>query len=75
MPQLAERLLGAGLDPATPAIAVENATRLDERGIRAPLGRTVAAVAGAGLDGPTLVLIGQVVALGDTIQQAVDLAA
>ena len=75
LPQLAERLLAAGLDPATPAIAVENATRCDERRIRCPLGQIAAAVAGAGLDGPTLVLIGQVVALGDTIQQAVDLAA
>ena len=75
LPLLAERLLTAGLDAATPAIAVENATRSDERRIRASLGGIAAAVADAGLDGPTLVLIGQVVALGDAIRHAVDLAA
>ena len=75
LPLLAVRLLEAGLDPATPAIAVENASRPDERHVRAPLGGIAAAVAEAALEGPTLVLVGQVVALAETIQEAASLAA
>ncbi len=65
LPLLAQRLLAAGMDPATPAIAVENASLPHERRIRAPLATLAAAVAEAGLEGPTLVLIGAVVAFGD----------
>ncbi len=75
LPLLAARLLEAGLDAATPAIAVENASRPDERHIRASLGTIGQAVTDAALDGPTIVLIGQVVALADTLRQATELAA
>ena len=65
LPLLAQRLLEAGLDGATPAVAVENASRPNERRVRGSLGQIAAMVAEAGLDGPTLVLIGAVVAQAD----------
>lgn len=59
LPELVSRLAAAGLDPATPAIAVFNATRPDERRIPAALAALPRAVAdGAAPDGPCLVLYG-----------------
>ena len=49
----------------TPAIAVENATLESERRMPGTLGGIADAVAAAGLTGPTLVLIGAVVAMAD----------
>jgi uroporphyrin-III C-methyltransferase len=63
LPRLAEALLAGGLSPATPAVAIENATLPEERRIHAPLASIGAAVLAAGLAGPTLTLIGEVVAL------------
>ncbi len=65
LPLLAARLLTAGMAPDTPAIAVENATLAGERRMPGTLAGIADAVAAAGLDGPTLVLIGAVVALAD----------
>ena len=63
LPKLVRALLDAGLAPATPAVAVENASLPGERRIEATLSDIAPAVAAAGLAGPTLVLIGQVLAL------------
>ncbi len=65
LPLLTARLLAAGMAPDTPAIAVENATLAHERRMRGTLAGIADAVAAAGLDGPTLVLIGAVVAMAD----------
>lgn len=65
LPLLAARLLAAGMAPGTPAIAVENATLANERQALGTLGSIADLVAAAGLDGPTLVLIGAVVAMAD----------
>jgi len=65
LPLLAARLLAAGMAPDTPAIAVENATLANERRMPGTLAGIADAVAAAGLDGPTLVLIGAVVAMAD----------
>lgn len=52
-----ERALAAGLDPATPALAIANATRPDEQVVAAEIG----ALANAELpEGPTIVMIGSV---------------
>lgn len=70
LPGLAARLLAAGMPPDTPAVAVENASLPGERrlfGTLAGIGRMVAAAAG---DGPTLVLIGEVVALAESVHPA-----
>ena len=65
LPLLAARLIAAGMDPSTPAIAVENASLPGERRLRASLSDIAAIVSDAAIDGPTLVLIGAVVALAD----------
>lgn len=58
MPGLVAQLLASGLPPGTPAVAVENATLPAERRIDARVADLPEAV--AGLEGPTLVLIGTV---------------
>ncbi len=63
LPLLTARLLAAGMAPETPAIAVENATLAQERRMPGTLAGIADAVAAAGLEGPTLVLIGAVVAM------------
>jgi uroporphyrin-III C-methyltransferase len=57
-------LLAAGLDPETPAAAIEAATRPCERHLRAPLARLPDAVKAASLGAPAIVVIGSVAALG-----------
>ena len=57
--QLVENAVAAGLDPATPALAIADATRPNEVMVAAP----VAELANAKLpDGPTIVMIGSVCA-------------
>ncbi len=65
LPLLAARLLAAGMAADTPAVAVENATLPNERRMPGTLAGLAELVAAAGLDGPTLVLIGAVVAMAD----------
>ena len=65
LPLLAARLLEAGMAGDTPAIAVENATLESERRMAGTLAGLADVVAAAGLTGPTLVLIGAVVAMAD----------
>jgi uroporphyrin-III C-methyltransferase len=62
LPLVAQRLIEAGLRAATPAMAVENASRPEERRIVATLGQIAAQVAAARLEGPALILIGMAVA-------------
>ena len=54
----ADNLLAAGIDPDTPSVIVENATRPDERVIRSTVARMAAIVADGGLEGPCVMLIG-----------------
>jgi putative NAD(P)-binding protein len=64
-----------GLPAATPAVAVENATLPDERRIRRALADIAAAVAEAAVEGPTLTLIGDVVALAEVAPHVIRHAA
>ncbi|MDE1145936.1 MAG: uroporphyrinogen-III C-methyltransferase [Azospirillaceae bacterium] len=66
------QLLAAGVSPATPAIAVENATLATERRLPGTLADIAAVVTAANVTGPTLVLVGRVVALRR--REAVELA-
>jgi len=59
---LARRAIAQGLDPATPAVAIANATRASERTIAAPIGAMAEALARTRLDGPVLVMIGRAMA-------------
>ena len=59
------RLMEAGMAGATPAVAVENASRANERRLFGSLAELPEALAAAGFDGPTLVLIGAVVGMAN----------
>lgn len=63
LPALSAQLAAAGLPLDTPAVAVERGTTPDQRAVYAPLGALRAEVASAALASPTLIVIGQVVAL------------
>lgn len=60
---VATRLMAAGLDGATPAVAVENASRPGERHLWGTLAGLANDLDRAEFAGPTLVLIGRVVGL------------
>ena len=57
--ELAARAITAGLDPATPAIAVARATRRDEARIVSTIAELPERLVGAELNGPVVVMIGQ----------------
>ena len=61
--QVADRLVAAGLSGSTPCVAVENASRANERHVHGTLLSLPGLLAAAGSTGPTLVLIGDVVRL------------
>ena len=63
LPLVAERLIAAGMPGSTPAVAVENASRANERRLFGTLATLPEILAEAGFTGPTLVLIGAVVGL------------
>lgn len=63
LPSMAARLMAAGMAGATPAVAVENASRANERRLFGTIATLPAELAAAGFDGPTFVLIGAVVGL------------
>jgi uroporphyrin-III C-methyltransferase len=60
---LAARLIGAGRDASTPVLIVENASRAGERRVLTRLAELPKAA--AGLDGPALLVIGEVAALAE----------
>jgi uroporphyrin-III C-methyltransferase / precorrin-2 dehydrogenase / sirohydrochlorin ferrochelatase len=62
LPELVARALEAGLDASTPAIAVERATRSDERVVVATVADLPARLAAEPPSGPVVVLIGRVFA-------------
>ncbi|MFZ3361136.1 MAG: uroporphyrinogen-III C-methyltransferase, partial [Xanthobacteraceae bacterium] len=62
LPELVTRAVAAGLDAATPAVAVERATRADERVIATTIAELPARLAAEPPAGPIVVLIGRVFA-------------
>jgi uroporphyrin-III C-methyltransferase len=63
--EVRDRLLGEGLDPATPAAVVSRGTTLDQDVVVAELGTLVEAA--VDLPGPALVVVGEVVRLRERI--------
>ena len=59
LPALARRLLAEGLDPATPAVMIENASLPEERRFVAPLAEMPALIAAAAPTGPCMLLYGR----------------
>jgi uroporphyrin-III C-methyltransferase/precorrin-2 dehydrogenase/sirohydrochlorin ferrochelatase len=68
LPELVANAVQAGLDPATPAVAVERATRADERVIAATIAELPARLAAEPPSGPLIVIIGR--ALADYVETA-----
>ncbi len=62
LPELVAHAVHAGLDPATPAVAVERATRADERVIAATIADLPARLAAEAPSGPVIVMIGRTLA-------------
>jgi len=62
LPELVAKALQAGLDPATPAVAIEQATRPDERVIAAAIAGLPERLAAAPPSGPVIVMVGRVFA-------------
>jgi uroporphyrin-III C-methyltransferase / precorrin-2 dehydrogenase / sirohydrochlorin ferrochelatase len=72
---VATRLIEAGMPSSTPAVAVENASRSNEAHVHGTLADLPDLLEDNRLDGPTLVLIGTVVSLSQSLQEAARLAA
>jgi uroporphyrin-III C-methyltransferase/precorrin-2 dehydrogenase/sirohydrochlorin ferrochelatase len=62
LPELVSRAMQAGLDPQTPTVAVERATRPDERIVAATIAELPARLAAEPPTGPVVVIIGRVLA-------------
>jgi uroporphyrin-III C-methyltransferase/precorrin-2 dehydrogenase/sirohydrochlorin ferrochelatase len=69
---IAAALIEHGRDPQTPAAVVQEGTTATQRSVRAPLADIAAAVAERGIRPPAVVVIGDVVALGDVLSRDAD---
>lgn len=65
--EITAQLMAHGLDPATPALAVANATRPDQTQLVSTLGRLAAQALAADLGSPAIFIIGEVVRLAETL--------
>lgn len=63
LPTIQSQLIEGGIDPSTPAVAVERGTTLDQRSVAAPLCSLSHIVQNASFQSPTLIVIGRVVKL------------
>lgn len=62
---IADRLVGGGMDGATPVAVIENGTRPEQRLVTGRLGDLAALVTDNAVTGPALIIIGEVAALAD----------
>jgi uroporphyrin-III C-methyltransferase len=67
---IATRLIAHGLPASTPAAAIDNGTRPDQRHVISRLGEIAGAA--AGFRGPVLFLVGRVVGLADVLAASTD---
>jgi len=75
LPALAENLIGAGMPASTPAVAVQSASGPAERRCFGTLATLPAQLAEACFEGPTLILIGDIVGLAEQGRETVSEAA
>ena len=66
--ELSARAIAQGLDPATPAVAVANATRPDETIVAGTIADIAERIDADAPDGPLLVMIGKV--LAEVVEEA-----
>lgn len=69
LPQISANLIQAGLPADTPVLAIQNGTTPQERRLLTRLDCAVAALKQAGFTPPTLLVIGRVAALAQTLEQ------
>ncbi len=67
LPDICRNLIAAGLDPRTPAAVIHWATTPRQRSLRAALEDLAGAVAAQGFTNPSLVVVGKVAALPDSL--------
>jgi len=67
LPELARQLVAHGLPPSTPAAVVQHGTLPTQRVVRGTLSTLPDRVVAAGLTPPTLVIVGEVVSLAETL--------
>lgn len=67
VPEIAHELIANGRDPQTPAALIERGTTEAQRTVTATLATLADAAAGAGLESPVLIVVGDVVSLRDRI--------
>ncbi|HTT78685.1 MAG TPA: uroporphyrinogen-III C-methyltransferase [Stellaceae bacterium] len=65
--RIARRLIAAGRAPDEPVAIISKATTTAQRVVTAPLAEAAARAAAAGIEAPTIVVIGQVVRLRDAL--------
>ncbi len=65
--RIAARLIAAGRAPDEPVAVISRATTAAQRVVTAPLAEAAARAAAAGIDAPTIVVIGQIVRLRDRL--------
>lgn len=73
--ELTDIAVAHGLDPNTPAIAVANATRVDEQALIATVGTIARELGAAHPDGPVLVMIGEALRYASPLETAEQAAA
>ena len=67
LPDIARNLIEAGMDPATPAALVYRGTTPRQRSLVAPLGQLPQAAVDAGFTNPSVIVVGKVCALRETL--------
>jgi len=67
IPQIAVQLIAHGLSESTPAAAIANGSRRNQRHVISTLGEIGAAAASANFDGPVLFIIGRVVGMAQAL--------
>jgi uroporphyrin-III C-methyltransferase/precorrin-2 dehydrogenase/sirohydrochlorin ferrochelatase len=72
--KVAARLIEAGLARSTPVAVIENASRPDRRAYAGRLDQLAVIAGGHDLTGPVLILVGEVVALGNIAETPASLA-
>ncbi len=75
LPELCRQLVAHGRPPGTPAAVVQHGTLPTERVVRGTLATLAARVAAEGLEPPTMIVVGEVVSLADTLAACAPAAA
>ncbi|MDQ6620525.1 MAG: uroporphyrinogen-III C-methyltransferase [Pseudomonadota bacterium] len=72
LPRIAARLLASGLSPRTPAVLIERGTLPDQRVLHATLATLAARAAAAGVEGPSMIVIGEVASLAEQLGPSIE---